>query len=53
MESEVSVGAVLFNEKGKALLLRGADKEAEFWEFPKGHKKSQESDLETLSRELL
>ena len=52
MSIEKSVGAVVVNPDGEYLLLCRADKDNEYWEFPKGHQHENESDLETVKREL-
>lgn len=52
MGIEKSVGAIVVNQDGEYLLLCRADKENEYWEFPKGHQHANESDLETMKREL-
>jgi len=49
-KKEVSVGAIVFNRLWKVLLLKRKDKE--LWEFPKGHVKKNENELQTLKREL-
>ena len=52
MAVEKSVGAVVVNPAGLYLLLNRADKNGDFWEFPKGHQAEGENDIETLKREL-
>ena len=49
---EKSVGAIVVNTDGLYLLLNRANKDGDFWEFPKGHQLEGESDIETLKREL-
>ncbi len=49
---EKSVGAIVVNPAGLYLLLNRADKNGDFWEFPKGHQLEDEKDIETLKREL-
>ena len=49
---EKSVGAIVVNQGGLYLLLNRADKNGDFWEFPKGHQLEDEKDIETLKREL-
>ena len=49
---EKSVGAIVVNQGGLYLLLNRADKNGDFWEFPKGHQLEGENDVETLKREL-
>ena len=49
---EKSVGAIVVNQGGLYLLLNRADKNGDFWEFPKGHQLENENDIETLKREL-
>jgi 8-oxo-dGTP pyrophosphatase MutT (NUDIX family) len=49
---EKSVGAIVVNSRNEYLLLKRADKEAAYWEFPKGHKEKGETDKVTLAREL-
>ena len=49
---EKSVGAIVVNSSGLYLLLNRADKNGDFWEFPKGHQLEDENDIETLKREL-
>ena len=49
---EKSVGAIVVNQAGLYLLLNRADKNSDFWEFPKGHQLENENDIETLKREL-
>lgn len=53
MEQDISIGAVVLNKKGLVLLLDRTDKNDNFWEFPKGHQKIGETELDTLKRELL
>ncbi len=52
MVIEKSVGAIVINQEGEYLLLSRVDKKGDFWEFPKGHQIDNESDIETLTREL-
>ena len=49
---EKSVGAIIVNPSGLYLLLNRADKDGDFWEFPKGHQLENENDIKTLKREL-
>jgi 8-oxo-dGTP pyrophosphatase MutT (NUDIX family) len=49
MKLEKSVGAIVANKDGRYLLLKRPD---DYWEFPKGHQKVGETDMETLRREL-
>ena len=49
---EKSVGAIVVNQAGLYLLLNRADKNSDFWEFPKGHQSEGENDIQTLKREL-
>ena len=49
---EKSVGAIVVNHGGLYLLLNRADKNGDFWEFPKGHQLEDVKDIETLKREL-
>ena len=49
---EKSIGAIVVNLGGFYLLLNRADKNGDFWEFPKGHQLEDENDFETLKREL-
>lgn len=52
MESELSIGAIVFRktEKTEFLILKRNDNG--IWEFPKGHKEPQETESNTLKREL-
>lgn len=52
MVEEKSIGAIPVNKKNEYLLLKRADKKEEYWEFPKGHQEPNETDMETLAREL-
>ncbi len=45
---KVSVGAIIWHKK-KFLLLK---KTEEYWEFPKGKKKKDETDIQTMLREI-
>ena len=45
MVAERSVGAVVVNPTGLYLLLNRADKNGDFWEFPKGHQAEGERDI--------
>ena len=49
---EKSVGAIVVNTAGLYLLLDRANKNGDFWEFPKGHQLEDESNIKTLKREL-
>lgn len=52
MGIEKSVGAVVVSPSRHYLLLNRADKDGDFWEFPKGHQVDGEEDIQTLKREL-
>jgi len=48
---EKSYGAVIINEKGEFLLIKHQN--GAHWDFPKGHKENNETDRETVIREVL
>jgi len=48
---EKSYGAVIINEKGEFLLIKHQN--GAHWDFPKGHKENDETDRETVIREVL
>ena len=48
---EKSFGAVIINEKGEFLLIKHQN--GAHWDFPKGHKEDDETDRETVIREVL
>ncbi len=48
---EKSFGAVIINEKGEFLLIKHQN--GAHWDFPKGHKENDETDRETVIREVL
>ena len=53
MNKETSIGAIVFKKlsnKFRFLILRRRDNS--IWEFPKGHIKTDESEYDTLKREL-
>ena len=48
---EKSFGAVIINEKGEFVLIKHQN--GAHWDFPKGHKENDETDRETVIREVL
>lgn len=53
MDKEISVGAIVFRkfeDKFKFLILKRNDNS--IWEFPKGHAEKEESEFNTLKREI-
>jgi len=48
---EKSYGAVIINEKSEFLLIKHQN--GAHWDFPKGHKENDETDRETVIREVL
>ncbi|MBU4204837.1 NUDIX domain-containing protein [Patescibacteria group bacterium] len=58
MPKEVSAGAVVFRKEGNQiyyLLLHypsGSRKSKNYWDFPKGHIENNESEIETVKREV-